>query len=365
MATLKEYLVLCQIAYNDFDIENERKFTIGELLKLKSSLNKYINDDKNKIWKKHFKTIEDWTLINCQTNTKSGFAAAAFRSPAGELVIAFRGTEPSWKTALQDFGTDAKIYTGWDDEMIGQFRDAKAFVCQTLGINSLDQINKNKLPKFAGHSLGGGLADYLAYLTDATSTTFNAVGFAQCLPTEELKHILNNRKIYRKRINDYCDAWDMIGNSGVHIGEKIYLINDQTLDAPYYVSTTTSVTNSWDYLNNYLNNYFEDLWNSAVYQCENNIDKAKDFFKKLINSYIPITGLATGSPYSHGLTHFLNDINADESLIKSNVVGSSEVKYYQEISKILQILNIGGRADKKAKETVIKTVKEVIKKAVK
>jgi hypothetical protein len=92
---------------------------------------------------------------------------------------------------------------------------------------------------------------------------------------------------------------------------------------------------------------------------------AKDFFKKLINSYIPITGLATGSPYSHGLSHFLNDIDADENLIESNIAGSSEVGYCQNISKILQILNIGGRADRKAKEIVIKTVKEAVKKVVK
>jgi hypothetical protein len=49
-------------------------------------------------------------------------------------------------------------------------------------------------------------------------------------------------------------------------------------------------------------------------------------------------GLATGSPYSHGLKHFLNDINADESLIESNIAGSSEVGYCQEISKILYML---------------------------
>lgn len=249
--------------------------------------------------------------------------------------------------------------------MIGQFNDAKKYVCHTLGITSLNQISKNKMPLFTGHSLGGALSDYLAYVTGATSTTFNAVGFAQCLSNEELKIILKNPRNYEDRIKDYCDDWDIIGNSGIHLGERIYLINDQTLDAPYYVSTAANSTDSWNYLNNYLNTYFENLWNYAEYVCENNIDKAQDFFKKLMNSYIPITGLATGSPYSHGLTHFLNDIDADESLIKSNIAGSSDVAYCHAASKILQVLNIGARADKKAKETVIKTVKEVVKKAVK
>jgi hypothetical protein len=326
VATLKEYLVLSQIAYNDFDIiHKEFGKTIKTLMdSSKSSLYKFLTEKgkKREFWIPHLATIHDWTVINCQPNTKSGFAEAAFRSPGGETVIAYRGTEPP---SLRDFGTDALIYTGFDHKIIAQFSDAKQFVCQTLGINSLDKMSKNNMPRFAGHSLGGALADYLAYLTGSTATTFNAVGFVQCLTKEELKRILKNLDSYKKRIKDYCDAWDIIGNSGVHIGERIYLINDQTLDAPYYRPTVSNATNSWNYLNNYLNNYFENLWNYAVYKCENNIDKAKDFFKKLINSYHPVLGLATGSPYSHGLKHFLNDINADESLIESNIAGSSEV----------------------------------------
>jgi hypothetical protein len=335
MATLKEYLVLSQIAYNDF-YDGENGKTIKNIQRdSKSSLYKYLTKKGNEIWKNQLGTIKDWTLINCQPNMKSGFAGAAFRSPAGETVIAFRGTEPP---SLPDFGADALIYTGFDHKIIAQFSDAKQFVCQTLGIHSLDKMSKNKMPRFTGHSLGGALADYLAYVTGGAATTFNAVGFGQCLTKEELKSILKRLDGYKKRIKDYCDAWDIIGNSGVHIGERIYLINDQTLDAPYYRPTAGNAADSWDCLNNYLNNYFENLWNYAVYKCESNIDQAKDFFKKLINSYHPVLGLATGSPYSHGLKHFLNDINADESLIESNIAGSSEVGYCREISKILYVL---------------------------
>ncbi|NLE04616.1 MAG: DUF2974 domain-containing protein, partial [Crenarchaeota archaeon] len=120
MATLKEYLVLSQIAYNDF-LNREIDLAIGKLIDdSKSSLSNYLNIKGNEVWKNQLDTVKDWTLLNCQNNTKSGFAAAAFRSPEGERVIAFRGTEPTLKQIRLyiDVKTDTKIYTGLDDELI-------------------------------------------------------------------------------------------------------------------------------------------------------------------------------------------------------------------------------------------------------
>lgn len=215
----------------------------------------------------------------------------------------------------------------------------------------MDEINKAHNLSFTGHSLGGALADYLAYLTkDTTSTTFNAVGFAQCLTVVELISILSAPESYWGRIKDYCDSWDIIGNSGIHIGDRIFLINDQVLDEPYYIETVNNATNPWDYYTNQLAIEFKNLWDYLMFKCKENIDQASDFFKKLINSYIPVTGLATGSPYSHGLKHFLNDINADESLIKTNIVGSSEVEFYKDITKIFLILNKAGKLEKQMSE---------------
>jgi hypothetical protein len=353
MTTLKEYLVLSQISYNDF-YEGEIDLSIGQILNiLQSSLNKYLAKKGNEVWKNQLETVKDWTLLNCQNNTKAGFAAAAFRSPEGERVIAFRGTEPTLKQIRLyiDAKTDTKIYTGFDDELIEQFSDAKEFVRQTLKINSLDEINKAHNLSFTGHSLGGALADYLAYLTkDTTSTTFNAVGFAQCLTVVELISILSAPESYRGRIKDYCDSWDIIGNSGIHIGDRTFLINDQVLDEPYYIETVNNAANPWDYYTNQLAIEFKNLWDYLMFKCKENIDQASDFFKKLINSYIPVTGLITGSPYSHGLKHFLNDINADESLIESNIVGSSEVEFYKDITKIFLILNKAGKLEKQISE---------------
>jgi hypothetical protein len=341
MATLKEYLLLSQIAYNDF-FPGEKKQSIDKIIdKSDSSLNKFLNEeDKNReFWIPHLATIHDWTVINCQLNTKSGFAGAAFRSPAGETYIAFRGTEPP---SILDFNTDRLIYTNWDAKLIDQFKDAKKFVCQTMKIDSLDKISKNNMPKFTGHSLGGALSDYLAYLTGCTSTTFNAVGFVQCLSNEEFK-LLKNPAGFKKRIKDYCDNCDVIGNSGIHIGERIFLINDLTLEKPQYRPVHFgSGHNTYEYIKNFYKFIYGNLWRVVKYAYEDSIDKANDFKKKLFNSYCPVTALLTGSPHSHGLDHFLNDIGKDEKLIKRNIASSSEVAYCHELSKMLQLSKRSG-----------------------
>ena len=118
--------------------------------------------------------MSNWTLSNYQGNTNSGFAGAAFQDSTGEIVIASRGTEPSLSTAI-DFLNDAQIYTGWSEKLIGQMGDAESFVRTTLGIDALSNYNYSNV-SFTGHSLGGGLTEYLAYMTGANAMTFNAVG---------------------------------------------------------------------------------------------------------------------------------------------------------------------------------------------
>jgi hypothetical protein len=336
MATLKEYLVLSQIAYNDFDNENkEFGKTVKKILDdQRSSLYNFLHKKNREFWVSHLATIHDWTVINCQPNTKSGFAGIAMRSPTGETYIAFRGTEPP---SILDFNTDRLIYTNWDAKLIDQFRDAKKFVCQTLEIDSLDKISKNNMPKFTGHSLGGALSDYLAYLTGSASTTFNAVGFVQCLSNEEFK-LLKNPADLRKRIKDYCDMYDVIGNSGIHIGEKIYLITDLLIEQPQFrLVHLDRAHNNYDRIKNFYKFYYENIWRLLKWAYETQIEGPKDLFKLMVNSGCPITALATGSPHSHGLDHFLNDIGKDESLIKKNVVGISGVAYCHALSKMLEL----------------------------
>lgn len=332
MATYKENLILSQICYNDFTEFLNKKtneiITIENLLKKEdSSLNKYLSKKENVIWQKHFESIKDWKIINYWPNTKSGFSATAFMSPQGEIVIAFRGTEPNELLRFfQDVKIDAKIATAWDAQLIVQFEDAKRFVCETLNVKSLKDLPPNTKLSFTGHSLGGGLAQYLAYETmgrNFETTTFNAVGVAQCLSKEALLADYSN-------IKNYNDIWDIIANYGIHLGEKIYKKNNQQLDSPMY----PAMRSNFDYSQN-LGYYFEDLWNSGVYKIDRNIENIRDYFRQKLNFIL------AGVPYSHSPINFIDSCNQDGQFNEKYRATESEVEFAQSISRIVYLYKMG------------------------
>lgn len=165
----------------------------------------------------------DWTLVHFQSNTLSGFAGAAFQNPSDELVFAFRGTEPAIPD-LGDFVTDAQIAAGGNTlGTPNQFDDAFDFWVTTLqqvGVGNYDGYS------FTGHSLGGGLAQYMTYKTNEAghSVTFNAVGIGQGLSSI-------NPADYNDSITDYVNENDIIGEYGTQLGQTIYLQDQNSISA--------------------------------------------------------------------------------------------------------------------------------------
>lgn len=161
----------------------------------------------------------NWTLTNYQPNTNSGFAGAAFQSTSGELVFAFRGTEPNLLTnplqALQDFDQDLQIATNTNLPGVSQFEDAFSFWVETLQEVG---VGNHSGYSFTGHSLGGGLAQYMVYATNETghAVTFNAVGIGQGLDGV-------NPSNYHDSITDYVNQNDIIGQYGVQLGSTVYV----------------------------------------------------------------------------------------------------------------------------------------------
>lgn len=97
-------------------------------------------------------------------DSASGFRASIYRNDAGQVVVAFAGTDPS---EMPDIGADA----------------AQAFGLETTQYNkAVDLAKKAEVAFgdgnviFTGHSLGGGLASTAALSVDATAVTFNAAG---------------------------------------------------------------------------------------------------------------------------------------------------------------------------------------------
>ena len=97
-------------------------------------------------------------------DSASGFRASIYRNDAGQVVVAFAGTDPS---EMPDIGADA----------------AQAFGLETTQYNkAVDLAKKAEVAFgegnviFTGHSLGGGLASTAALAVDATAVTFNSAG---------------------------------------------------------------------------------------------------------------------------------------------------------------------------------------------
>ncbi|HKJ87105.1 MAG TPA: hypothetical protein VKA48_01105 [Gammaproteobacteria bacterium] len=101
---------------------------------------------------------------------QSGFYGAAYQNVAtGEIVIAYRGTEP-WSDLFKDLlTTDGKIAAGAEDQ---QFVDALAFA---KNVQDTYQGLGNEI-SVTGHSLGGGLAQLAADTFGWDGVTFEAPG---------------------------------------------------------------------------------------------------------------------------------------------------------------------------------------------
>ena len=215
--TPEQYLALTQIGYQDFSSTD-----IGK--SISTLLTDYVLPGEGTPVLAALSGLSGYTLVNFQANTTSGFAGVAFQAPPGpndepgEIVFALRGTEPDlskdFMGALRDFEADLEIATDTNLSGPSQFDDAFDFWTSTLqAVGSGNYADYS----FTGHSLGGGLAQYMTYMTNEVghSVTFNAVGIGQVLDGV-------NPSDYNDSITDYVNQNDVIGQYGVQLGQTIY-----------------------------------------------------------------------------------------------------------------------------------------------
>ena len=117
---------------------------------------------------------------------------------------------------------DLKIAVGENlkvDDGKNQFVDAFNFYIET--VRKVGGASNVGARSFTGHSLGGGIAQYMAYATGGKykTVTFDAVGIAQALPGV-------NPRDYENTVTDYVNENDFIGLYGTQLGKEIY-IRDQ------------------------------------------------------------------------------------------------------------------------------------------
>ena len=159
------------------------------------------------------------------------FSCTAFQNPeTGEIVFAFRGTNN-----IKDWGTDIQIASFVPQVFIRQFQQAKDFVFNTLNEHGpvcyetkdamFKDLNQNSNVSFTGHSLGGGLAQYMTYVTSdmesgdigVKSVTFNGVGIGQ--NTWDIE-IWDNG--YKYNSTNHINSGDLTGNYGMRLGRQVY-----------------------------------------------------------------------------------------------------------------------------------------------
>ena len=255
MVNTKDYLNLSALAYVDFESVDKGK-TIGSLVDgvengTMSRKDFNINSPEFSALKDSSNPLRSWKLIAQSPSSVSEvkvvnyrgykrkevvthsipFSCTAFQNPeTGEIVFAFRGTNN-----IKDWGTDIQIASFVPQVFIRQFQQAKDFVFNTLNEHGpvcyetkdamFKDLNQNSNVSFTGHSLGGGLAQYMTYVTSdmesgdigVKSVTFNGVGMGQ--NTWDIE-IWDNG--YKYNSTNHINSGDLTGNYGMRLGRQVY-----------------------------------------------------------------------------------------------------------------------------------------------
>ena len=224
MVTEKQYLTLSKLAYANFT--DAKGKSLGQI-----NFSKLLSANEISIWSELINEMSDWQLLAYENkNEQSGFCGTAFKNQlTGEIVFALRGTEPNLRyhsLIPEDFLTDAQIALGdRASEESNQFKDAYNFVKNTVAkeYNKGKDMNNDRLAEiirqngvsFTGHSLGGGLSQYLSFKTGGKAVTFNGVGIGQSLNT--------NIPVEQYNVLDIVNTDDIIGNYGLQLGQTRYI----------------------------------------------------------------------------------------------------------------------------------------------
>ncbi len=193
----KEYLILSDLAYDNLikdkfgsnilsDMYFDKDGKLSAEGKTLLGINRYAGSElkvgfQGVLESEDYKEVmKKWKAIDSSLSYEglgidSGYYGVAFQNEAGEIVFANRGTEPVGEQKKKDLViTDGQIFSSYYPN---QFEDAMKFYNQVKGLS----IARGKMINVTGHSLGGGIAQYVATMGTTAPTamrTFNGVGVA-------------------------------------------------------------------------------------------------------------------------------------------------------------------------------------------
>ncbi|MEN9375243.1 MAG: hypothetical protein RL710_400 [Pseudomonadota bacterium] len=163
-----------------------------------------------------------WKVVDSEV--KGPFAAFAFKNDAtGEVVLAYRGTD-----GLKDGIADKAILTGSWDTQFQQGLDFAQKVRKNTDIFG-EGTNPNSL-LVTGHSLGGALAQVVAYAFGLDGSTIDPGAAARIVQTQEFRNAAQALNLNPDNLTmpttftNHVVAGSLVSNgSGPHLGQESYL----------------------------------------------------------------------------------------------------------------------------------------------
>ncbi len=168
---------------------------------------------------------QKYSIFGYKDDPSTGFHATAYQSKAtGEVIIAYRGTDPDYKhhtsTMIQDVLVDATMVK---DKINPQKNAADDFTSAIIKKAADKGISKDQIT-VAGHSLGGTLAEIEASQFKLHGNTINAYGAVDLgygIPPGG------------NQVTNYVMAGDVVSAGSRHFGQVVPLASKDDVTALY------------------------------------------------------------------------------------------------------------------------------------
>lgn len=217
-----EYAALSLLGDTDFSEAQQFKL-VGQMLKDGDTLrdrDTFISKNKKQgatFASFYSANISEWAYID-QARLIDGFVGTIFKNPkTGDYVISYRGTEPEKWNGIPDFFADICLGMG------------KGAMQLSSALDFYDQMKARygSSITLTGHSLGGGLANYVSVLRGVPAYTFNAPStMVSAIVSEPQAFAENFRGLDDGLRMDFTNPKDWVGNTGVGDNESSTLTSN-------------------------------------------------------------------------------------------------------------------------------------------
>ncbi len=231
---LLERLALCQLVYScneretdgghkAYDLVVEQKVGDAQQKANKKGEMFYLSNNNIISYDAFYQQyIHDYTVLMLPENPTMGFYAAAFESPEGDIVIAYRGSEGDYDSPflsiLSGLWEEESEVDWWDSDLGMFFGQLSSQFPQALEFyDDVKEAYPGKKITVTGHSLGGALSSYVASNRNVRCDNINgATGFIYNRDVlANPNHYMVNFEGFDKYVFENFNGHDDSGNNTV------------------------------------------------------------------------------------------------------------------------------------------------------